>query len=272
MDPSTFRTRIASFVITVTMLSLAACSAAPSPASAQQTVYDYEIVNIYPHDPEAFTQGLFFLDGHLYETTGLKGRSSLRKVDLETGKVLLRYDLPAHFFGEGATNWKNRVIQVTWRSQRGFVYDLESFAQKKSFTYPGEGWGLTQDGRRLIMSDGTAELRFLDPRSLRESGRVRVTYRSKTITRLNELEYVRGDVFANLWQSDLIVRIDPGSGNVTGVVDLRRLRDQLGPDARNAGVLNGIAYDSAKDRLFVTGKLWPKLFEIRLVERKTPTE
>lgn len=272
MGPIAFRNRIATLVIAVTLASLAACSAAPTPAAAKQTVYDYEIVNVYPHDPNAFTQGLFFLDGYLYETTGLKGRSSLRKVDLETGGVLQKYDLPPHIFGEGATNWKDRVIQVTWRSQRGFVYDLDSFEQKKSFTYPGEGWGLTQDGRRLIMSDGTADLRFLNPRSMKETRRVRVTYDGKAITRLNELEFVGGEVFANLWQSDLIVRIDPADGAVTGVIDMRRLRGELGPDARGADVLNGIAYDSDNGRLFVTGKLWPKVFEIRVIERKTPAQ
>lgn len=246
---------------------LTACSAAATPASAQSTVYDYEIVNTYPHDPDAFTQGLFFRDGVLYESTGLKGRSSIRKVNLETGEVLKRYDLPANYFGEGITGWKKRIVHITWRSQIGFIYDLNSFAQLKSFTYPGEGWGITEDGRRLIMSDGTADLRFLDPRTLRETGRVRVTHLGKPVAGLNELEYVYRDVYANIWRSDLIVRINPASGEVNGVVDLRGLRRQLGPGGAGAEVLNGIAYDSAADRLFVTGKLWPKLFEIRLIAR-----
>lgn len=255
-----------SLIVAISAL-LTACSAATSPASAQPTIYDYEIVNTYPHDPEAFTQGLFFRDGFLYESTGLKGRSSIRKVDLETGDVIKRYDLPTDIFGEGITNWKKRIVHITWRSQVGFVYDLDNFAQLKSFTYPGEGWGITGDGRRLIMSDGTADLRFLDPKTLRETGRLRVTHRGKPVTRLNELEYVYRDVYANIWQSDLIVRIDPASGQVNGVVDLRGLRQQLGAGAAGAEVLNGIAYDSATDRLFVTGKLWPKLFEIRLIAR-----
>lgn len=244
----------------------------PVCASAQPAVYDYEIVKVYPHDPDAFTQGLFFLDGHLYESTGLKGRSSLRKVALETGEVLRKYDLPANLFGEGATNWKDRIVQVTWRSQVGFVYDLTSFEQKRKFTYPGEGWGLAQDGRRLIMSDGTADLRFLDPKSLKETGRVSVTHRGKPVARLNELEYVDGEVYANIWQSDLIVRIDPESGAVNGVVDLRGLRARLSGGGPGPDVLNGIAYDNAAGRLFVTGKLWPNLFEIRLIEREARPE
>lgn len=242
---------------------------ATAPASAPPTIYDYEIINTYPHDSDAFTQGLFFRDGALYESTGLKGKSSIRKVDLETGEVLKKYDLPANYFGEGITSWKKRIIQITWRSQVGFVYNLDSFSQVKSFTYPGEGWGITEDGRRLIMSDGTADLRFLDPKKLREIGRVRVTHRGQPVTGLNELEYVYRDVYANIWRSDLIVRIDPASGQVNGVVDLRGLRRELGPGGTGAEVLNGIAYDSAADRLFVTGKLWPKLFEIRLIARSS---
>lgn len=244
----------------------------PVCAAAQEAVYDYEIVNVYPHDPEAFTQGLFFVGGHLYESTGLKGRSSLRKVDLETGEVLQKYDLPANLFGEGVANWKDRIVQVTWRSQVGFVYDLATFRQKKKFTYAGEGWGITQDGRRLIMSDGTATLRFLDPNSLKETGRVAVTHRGKPVTRLNELEYVNGEVYANIWQSNLIVRIDPASGAVNGVVDLRGLHEKLSAGGPGPDVLNGIAYDKETGRLFVTGKFWPNLFEIRLVARDAGPE
>ncbi|HPE31161.1 MAG TPA: glutaminyl-peptide cyclotransferase [Parvularculaceae bacterium] len=236
-------------------------------ASAQQKIYDFEIVNTYPHDPQAFTQGLFFLDGFLYESTGLKGLSSIRKTDIATGEVLQKYDMPDAYFGEGITDWKNRIVQITWRSQTGFVYDLKSFKQKQKFTYPGEGWGVTQDGKRLIMSDGTADLRFLDPNSLREIGRVTVNLRGKPIPQLNELEYINGEVFANVWRSDLIVRINPETGDVTGVIDLRKLRSAL-PAGSNAEVLNGVAYDAKAGRLFVTGKLWPKLFEIKLVEQK----
>lgn len=241
-----------------------ALNAALAPLQAPVPVYQAEVVHAYPHDPTAYTEGLFYLNGFLYESTGIEGHSSIRKERLETGEVLQKIDLPAQYFGEGIVNWKGRLVSLTWRSQVGFVRELANFKLIRQFTYDGEGWALTQDGRRLIMSDGTPQLRFLDPDSLRETGRLTVTLAGKPIRYLNELEWVKGEVYANVWQTDLIVRIDPGSGNVVGVVDLKGL---LSPADRQNGqpeVLNGIAYDAARDRLFVTGKFWPKLFEIRL--------
>ena len=256
---------------------LGACSAqpaaqaqAPAPAVAPippDRIYDYEVVASYPHDPRAFTQGLVFVDGHLYESTGQVGRTSIRKVDLVTGKVLQKRDLEGPYFGEGIVNWKDRLIALTWRHQKGFVYDLATFAPRGEWTYPGEGWGLTQDGRRLIMSDGTPELRFLDPETLKETGRIRVTFNGKPVGALNELEWIKGEIWANVWTTDLIVRIDPATGQVTGRVllaDLLKPEDRIGSEP---DVLNGIAYDAANDRLFVTGKQWPRLYEIKLVER-----
>ncbi|MFT7724032.1 MAG: glutaminyl-peptide cyclotransferase [Roseateles sp.] len=231
-------------------------------AWAAPPVQGYQVVNSYPHDPGAFTQGLFFHDGFLYEGTGLHGRSSIRKVALETGRVVQAVELPAEFFGEGITVWGDRLIGITWQEQTAFVLDLKTFKLWRKFSYAGEGWGLTQNGRELIMSDGSAELRFLDPLSFRELRRVRVTADGRPVTQLNELEWVEGEVFANVWQSDRIARIDPRTGKVAGWIDLAGLLPQR---SGSDDVLNGIAYDARAKRLFVTGKLWPKLFEIRLV-------
>jgi glutamine cyclotransferase len=228
--------------------------------------HGYEVVRTYPHDALAFTQGLFFLNGFLYESTGLEGRSSLRKVRLEDGSVLQKYDLPRQYFGEGIVQWQDRLIGLTYRSQTGFVYDLGTFKPLRQFKYAGEGWGLTHDGKRLIMSDGTSELRFWDPDTLRETGRIKVTHEGRPVGSLNELEWVKGEILANVWQTDRIVRIDPKSGRVLGWIDLTGL---LKPAERIEGytdVLNGIAYDANRGRLFVTGKRWPKLFEIRVIE------
>jgi glutaminyl-peptide cyclotransferase len=225
-------------------------------------VYSYSVVNAYPHDRDAYTQGLQFVDGVLFEGTGLNGRSSIRRVDLESGKVLQRREIAEQYFGEGITLWKSELFQLTWQSGVAFVYDRETFTPKRTFKYTGEGWGLTHDGNGLIMSDGTDALRFLDPSTFAERRRVRVTSAGIPVRELNELEYVKGEVLANVYQTDSIVRIDPKSGRVTGWIDLRGLlseRERVGTD-----VLNGIAYDEKNDRLFVTGKLWPKLFEIRL--------
>ena len=224
---------------------------------------DYRIIDSFPHDPEAFTQGLDYHEGYFYESTGLNGKSSVRKVEPETGKVVKKVDLPAALFGEGLTLWKNRIVQLTWQSRIGFVYDLETFRKIGEFTYPTEGWGITQDGTSLIMSDGSDVLHFLDPDSYVETRRVEVRERGVPVTHLNELEYVKGEVLANVWQTDTIVRIDPRTGEVSGRVDLSGLRMALGP-VRNIDVLNGIAYDSRGDRLFVTGKLWPRIFQIEL--------
>ena len=242
-------------------------AATQSPLRLETTapVYGYTVQHTYPHDPNAFTQGLEYLNGYLYEGTGLNGRSSIRKVKLETGKVLRERGVPRAYFGEGITVWKSSLIELTWESQLAFVYDRDTFAPRRRFTYAGEGWGLTHDATNLIMSDGTSELRFVDPETFTERRRVRVTDGGRAVTRLNELEYVKGQVLANIWTTDNIARIDPGSGRVLGWIDLRGLLPET--QRVSDAVLNGIAYDEAKDRLFVTGKLWPKLFEIRIVAR-----
>jgi glutamine cyclotransferase len=237
---------------------------APTPTITLAFYCTYEVINTYPHDPNAFTQGLVYEDGVLYEGTGLKGRSSLRKVELETGEVLQRLDLAAQYFGEGITIWEDKIIQLTWQSHIGFVYDKESFELLREFSYPTEGWGITHDGTRLIMSDGTATLHFLDPETFVETGSVQVFDSNGPVVRLNELEYINGEVYANIWQTDRIARIDPDTGKVTGWIDLTGLLSV--EDLRQSvDVLNGIAYDAEHDRLFVTGKLWHKLFEIELV-------
>jgi glutaminyl-peptide cyclotransferase len=225
----------------------------------------YQIVRVYPHDAKAFTQGLQYVDGVLYEGTGQVGQSSIRKVELATGKVLQTRDVPAPYFGEGITVWKNDLIELTWQTHVAFVYDRATFQPKKQFTYPGEGWGLTQDGTSLIMSDGSDELRILDPVTFAERRRIKVRAVGAPLRNLNELEYVKGEIFANVWQTDYIARIAPDTGKVSAYIDLRGL---LTP-AERAGtdVLNGIAYDAVHDRLFITGKWWPKLFEIRLVKK-----
>ncbi|MDM8549030.1 glutaminyl-peptide cyclotransferase [Desulfobacterales bacterium HSG2] len=239
-------------------------SSAASPTSGDVPVYTYKIVNTYPHDRNAFTQGLVFEDGVLYESTGLRGRSTLRKVELETGKLFRCCKLPSQFFGEGLAVCGNRLIQLTWQSGTGFVYDKSSFALVGTFKYPTEGWGLTHDGTRLIMSDGTSSLYFLDPGDFGVTGKIGVYDDRGPVTRINELEYVRGEIYANVWQTDHIVRIDPGTGQVTGRIDLEGLLSPEDTGGYRVDVLNGIAYDTENDRLFVTGKLWPKLFEIEL--------
>ncbi len=223
----------------------------------------YEVVQVYPHDPQTFTQGLIFEDDIFYESAGLYGQSSLRKVDLATGEVLQQVDLPAVYFAEGLTAWGDQLIQLTWQEHRGFVYDKNSFSQVGVFEYATEGWGLTQDGERLIMSDGTSTLYFLDPETFEVLDRVTVTDQGREIVNLNELEWIRGEVFANIWQTDDIVRIDPETGEVLGWIDLTGLlpEEERSPETN---VLNGIAFDSQDNRLFVTGKLWPRLYEIRL--------
>jgi len=236
-----------------------------APLRAALPLYGYSVVNVYPHDPGAFTQGLEYLDGVLYEGTGQHGESSIRKVRLETGEVLQRRDVPRQYFGEGITIWRTSLFQLTWQSGVAFEYHRDTFLPRRTFKYAGEGWGLTHDADGLVMSDGTDILRFLDPETFAERRRVRVSALGRPVGNLNELEFVKGELFANLWQTDILARIDATSGRVTGWVDLRGLLrpgERLGTD-----VLNGIAYDAPRDRLFVTGKLWPKLFEIRLVPR-----
>ena len=237
------------------------------PAAQRATpMSTYEVVKSYPHDRGAFTQGLVYLDGVFYEGTGLNGQSSIRKVKVETGEVLQQRQIDEKYFGEGIAVWRNTLVQLTWQSETGFVYERESFKPLRTFSYKGEGWGLTHDGTRLIMSDGSANIRFLDPESLKETGRVTVRDGAMPIGNLNELEVVKGELFANVYMTDRVVRFSPKTGQVTGWIDLSGLlppREAVGVD-----VLNGIAYDAAGDRLFVTGKLWPRVFEIRLVPRK----
>lgn len=243
---------------------LALAEAPPAGLPQQVPVYGYRVLQSYPHDRGAFTQGLVLADGVLYESTGLNGASSIRRVDLATGRVLQSRALPYQYFGEGATVFGKKIIQLTWRSREGFVYDRDSLALLGTFTYPFEGWGLTTDGTQLIASDGSATLRFLDPESFAELRRIEVADRNGPVPRLNELEYVGGRIFANVWQTERIAIIDPGSGGVTGWLDLRGLlsaQDRLRP----VDVLNGIAYDPGSDRLYVTGKLWPRLFAIEPV-------
>jgi len=247
-------------------LAVAALVAGPA-AAAPTPVYGYQIIHTYPHDPKAFTEGLFYLGGFLYESTGLEGHSSVRKEALETGKVVEKHDLAPAFFGEGIVDWKGKLVQLTYRTEKGFVYDLATFKQQKTFGYKGEGWGLTQDGRHIIMSDGTPQIRFIDPATLKETSRITVTENGQPVGNINELEWVKGEIFANIWQTDMIARINPKTGQVVGWIDLSGLREKAGGVVDPDGVLNGIAYDSAKGRLFVTGKLWPKLFEIRLVKK-----
>ena len=249
-------------------LGLAACTEAPAPSQApaaaaaqEPPVQAVRVVRAYPHDPDAFTQGLIWLDGKLYESTGLVGRSTLREVDLETGRVLRRQDIPAGLFGEGITDWGNEILSITWQDNVGFRWDRRTFRQTGTFNYSHEGWGLTQDGRHVILSDGTDVLRFLDPTTLREVRRIAVTSAGQPVHRLNELEYVNGEILANVWMSPRIARIDPATGRVTGWLDLAPIVEQT---ARGDGdnVLNGIAYDRAGNRLFVTGKNWAQLYEI----------
>jgi glutaminyl-peptide cyclotransferase len=258
-----FRRLQVSLRIVVPVIAIAtwACSSAP-PVEVQE--YTYEVVHAYPHDPGAFTEGIFYLDGYLYEGTGMEKESSIRKVRLETGEVVQKHDLPEQYFGEGIINWKDRLIELTYKSQVGFIYDLAGLTVRKQFEYPGEGWALTQDGKRLIMSDGTPELRFWDPETLQETGRLTVTEYGQPLKNVNELEWVNGEIYANVWLTNRVVRIDPGTGKVVGSIDLSGLLNPNDAAQGQPDVLNGIAYDAKGDRLFVTGKRWPKLFEIRL--------
>ncbi|MFH1718465.1 MAG: glutaminyl-peptide cyclotransferase [Planctomycetota bacterium] len=230
-------------------------------------LWSYKIVNTFAHDPNAFTQGLVFEDGVLYEGTGLPGRSELRKVELETGAVLQKLKLADRFFGEGITILGDRIIQLTFQSRVGFVYNKETFELLQKFNYPTEGWGITHDGKNLIMSDGTPMLYFLDPENLTQISKKMVLDQDVAVWGLNELEYVEGEIYANVWPGDRIARIDPQTGQVTGWIDMKGLLD---PDEQDGpiDVFNGIAYDPANRRLFVTGKFWPKLFEIKLVPAK----
>ncbi len=233
---------------------------------ATTPVYGYQVVHVYPHDRNAFTEGLEFHDGFLYESTGLNGRSSLRKVRLETGEVVQRIPISDQYFGEGITILGDRIVQLTYQTQVGFVFSLNDFKMQRQFTYKGEGWSLTHNATSVYMDDGTAEIRVWDPKTLAERRRIKVLDGGKPVANLNELEWVEGELFANIWQTDRVARISPVTGAVTGWIDLGGL---LGPMYRTGGedVLNGIAYDAGHKRLFVTGKLWPNLFEIRIVPK-----
>jgi glutamine cyclotransferase len=250
-------------------LAAAALSlAVAASAHAAVPTFGYKVVRAYPHDPGAFTEGLFYQGGALYESTGLEGRSSIRKVQLATGKVLRQRPIDSRYFGEGIVAWKGKLVELTWQSQIGFTYDLATFKPMSDFHYKGEGWALTQDGQRLIMSDGTAQIRFLNPETLAETGRITVTADGQPVQNLNELEWVKGEILANIWQTSVIARIDPKTGKVTGWIDLSDMVRAEAAKGQPIDVLNGIAYDAAHDRLFVTGKLWPDLYEIRLTGPK----
>jgi glutaminyl-peptide cyclotransferase len=241
------------------------CDSTVAMSQSKLPVYGYRLVRTFPHDPKAFTQGLQYVDGFFYEGTGLNGSSSIRKVKVETGEVVQRRDIARAYFGEGITVWKTDLIQLTWRSNVAFVYDKDTFAPRRTFKYRGEGWGLTHDGTNLIMSDGTSELRVLDPTTFAERRRIKVTAAGTPLGNLNELEYMKGEILANVWTTDAIARVAPDTGRVTGYIDLGGLLTAA--ERTSVDVLNGIAYDEKNDRLFVTGKLWPKVFEIKIVTR-----
>jgi glutamine cyclotransferase len=239
-------------------------AAPPAPPSRPAIRYGYRIVNTIQHDIGAFTQGLIYRDGIFYESTGLEGESTLRKVDAKSGKVLKKIDVPRPYFAEGMTLVGGKIYQITWRSQTCFVYDPETFAKTGQFYYDGEGWGLTDDGTTIIMSDGTATIRFIDPAGFTVKRTIMVTDNGRPVDSLNELEYINGEIWANIWQTDRIARIDPATGHVVGWVDLTGL---LPAPSRtgHTDVLNGIAYDAATKKIYVTGKLWPSVFEIEVV-------
>lgn len=252
---------IAPYVI-VALLIVLVCE---SSYGDEPQIFDYRVVNVYPHDAAAFTQGLFFRNGWLYESTGQYGSSSIRKVRLEDGRVAQRHDLEDRYFGEGIVDWRDSLVAVTWRSGQGFVLSIDDFVPRERFAYTGEGWGLTRNDSHLILSDGTEVLRFLNPESFEVEHTVTVTLDGKPVRNLNELEWVEDELLSNVWRTDWVLKIDPQTGVVTGLIDLSGL---LSPEEkRGADVLNGIAYDSGNDRLFVTGKRWSKLFEIETFKR-----
>jgi glutamine cyclotransferase len=250
------------------------CACGPA-SQAGVPEYGYDVVHVYPHDRTSFTEGLFYLDGFLYESTGLENRSSIRKVKLETGEVVQEQQLPGDVFGEGIVKWKDRIYQLTYKTEIGYVWDANSFQKKSEFHYTGQGWAFTTDGKQIYMDGSHAVnaeasdpvIRIWDPETLKETGVIRVTDEGKPVENLNELEWVKGEIFANIWQTQRIARIDPKTGNVVGWIDLTGLLSA--EDSRDVDVLNGIAYDAEHDRLFVTGKLWPKVFEIKLVKKGT---
>jgi glutaminyl-peptide cyclotransferase len=224
------------------------------------------VVHVFPHDRDAFTQGLVFHEGNFLESTGEVGHSSLRRVEIDTGKVLQNVDVSPPYFAEGITLLKGKIYQLTWQHQRGFVYDALTFEKTDEFNYTGEGWGLTNDGQSLILSDGTNQIRFIDPDNFQVTKTVAVVDGHTAVVEINELEYIQGEIYANIWHANRIARIDPKTGKVVGWINLAGLLTP-GEVQDEEAVLNGIAYDETNNRLFVTGKLWPKLFEIRLTQK-----
>ena len=235
----------------------------PSTPTGPVPKYGYEILNIYPHDSNAFTQGLILVGGKLLESTGQEGSSSLRSVELATGNILKKIDVPPPYFAEGMTVLNGKVYQLTWMHKVGFIYDAQTLERVGQFNYQGEGWGLTTDGQSLIMSDGSNRLKFLDPVSYRVTKTLTVLDGTSAVNQLNELEFIQGEIYANIWHSDRIAVIDPNSGRVKAWIDLTGLMPE-GEFRDEEAVLNGIAYDQANDKLYVTGKLWPRLFEIKV--------
>ena len=251
---------------TVILLAISLVAIRCGKANAAVPEYNVVIVNTFPHDSTAFTEGLLYQDGFLYESTGRNGKSNIRKVELESGKVLQQHDLDPKYFGEGIVTWKNRIVGLTYKAETGFVYDLASFNPISEFHYSGEGWGMTKDDTHLFMSDGTSDLRILDPTTEAETGRIHVTCEGRPIKNINELEWIKGEVYANIWLTTVIVRINPTTGVVDGLIDVGNLLS-LASQHQAVDVANGIAYDPAGDRIFVTGKLWPFLFQITLSPR-----
>jgi glutamine cyclotransferase len=237
-------------------------SSTNSNQSNQIQLSGYKIVNTYPHDQEAYTQGLVFDNGFLYEGTGLYKKSTLRKVELNTGKIIKIHKLPDEIFGEGITIYEDKIIQLTWKSNIGYVYDKETFELLEVFNYSTDGWGITHNGTNLIISNGSSTLHVLDPRTFEKIGEIEVFDDNGPVSEINELEYVRGEIYANIWKTDRIARFDPKSGQVKGWIELKGLTSDISSDSD--AVLNGIAYDKNQDRLFVTGKLYPKIFEIEI--------
>jgi glutaminyl-peptide cyclotransferase len=245
--------------------ALVAGSVVPSVRAGGIPVYHYKVVHTYPHDTGAFTEGLFYEDGQFYESTGEVGTSVVRKVRLDTGEVEQQVDTPAGYFGEGIIDTGTKLVQLTWREGVAFVYDKATLQLVGGFRYPGEGWALTRDATHIYMSDGTPTIRILDPASFERTGSINVTTDGVPLQQINEVEWVKGQIFANVWQTDRIARIDPKTGHVVGWIDLKGLMDTSRLGDLSNDVLNGIAYDAAHDRLFVTGKHWPSVFEIRIV-------
>jgi glutamine cyclotransferase len=241
-------------------------------ADSAPEIYTYKVINTFPHNANAYTQGLEYYNGFLYEGTGKKGASSIRKVELETGKVLQQKDIDEEYFGEGITILNNKLYQLTWRSGIGFVYDLETFEQEREFKYTKsrEGWGLTNDGKNLIKTDGTERIWFLNPETLLEESYIEAYTDKRKVENLNELEYINGLIYANVWQQNSILMVNPKSGKVEGVANLNSLKDLISKEQQleeRDDVLNGIAFDKVNNRILVTGKHWGKLYEIELIKK-----